>query len=185
MRNCAHCNEPIGREADFCPHCRTGLSPHPARPPEPLDQEGKASRRFIAGGIALLGLWAIAWFIIPWHFSGRKEEAEQMARDSLSQIQISLESYRSARGSYPPSLGSLREPVWTALKKAKSAHYAIQYTSGPLDFSQQITSYSLQARGQPAGFVNYFTDESGIYRSTTQNRDATKADPRIQSDNAP
>lgn len=183
MRTCPHCGEPIGVEADFCPHCRTDLAPHPAGSDEELQREGNPSRFFIAGGLALLGLWAIAWFVIPWHFSGRMEEAEMVARDSVSQVQGALDAHKSASGSYPPSLNGLPEPVWVAIKKARSAHYEIHYTPGPADASQRITTYTLTARGGPAGFANYFTDQSQIFHSTTQNREATIEDPRLKPDN--
>lgn len=185
MRTCPHCGEPIGLETDFCPHCRTDLSPHPAGSTEELQREGNPSRFFIAGGIALLGLWAIAWFVVPWHFSGRMEEAEAMARDSVSQVQVALETYKTEHDTYPPSLNGLPESVWVALKKARSAHYEIRYTPGPPDASQRITTYSLTARGGPPGFANYFTDQSQVFHSTTQNREATIQDPRLKPDNVP
>lgn len=185
MRTCPHCGEPIGLEADSCPHCRADLVPHPAGSAEELQREGNPSRLFIAGGIALLGLWAVAWFVIPWHFSGRMEEAEMIARDSVSQVQGALETYKSQHGTYPASLDGLPEPVWVALKKARSAHYEIRYSPGPPDSSRNVATYSLTARGKPAGFASYYTDQTQFFHSTTQSRDATAQDPRLKPDNTP
>lgn len=182
MRTCPKCGEPIGAGAEECPHCRADLTPHPAGAGENLEKSINPSRLFIAGGILLLGLWAMAWFIVPWHFSGRQLEAQELARDSLAQVQTAIDAYKTANGVYPASLGDLPEPAWLAIKKAKSAHYEIRYVRGGGESSGGAAGYTLAARARDKGFANYFTDETQVFRSTTENRDATKSDPAIRPD---
>ncbi len=180
MRTCPECDEPIGREAEECPHCGASFSPSGSETPGITDKETDSIKYFMAAGIFLLGLWALAWFVIPWHFSGRQDEAEVIVRDALASVQSGLSAYESANGTYPISMSSLGDTAIVAAKKAHSASYKLHYTPGPAGPDGRIHSYSLTSRASKSGYVNYYTDQSTIFRSTTQNRDATGADPPIK-----
>ena len=121
MRTCPECNEPIGLEAEDCPHCGASFSPSESETPGITDKETDSTKYFMAAGIILLGLWALAWFVIPWHFSGRQDEAEVIVRDALASVQTGLSAYESASGTYPSSLSSLGDTAIVAVKKAHSA----------------------------------------------------------------
>lgn len=180
MRTCPECDEPIGREADECPHCGANFSPSDSETPGITDKDADRTKYFLAAGIILLALWALAWFMIPWHFSGRPDEAEMMVRDALASVQTGLAAYDSANGTYPASLSSLGDTALVAVKKAHSARYSLRYIPGLAGADGRIHTYSLTSRSKMPGYVNYFTDQSTIFRSTTQNRDATAADPAIK-----
>lgn len=180
MRTCPECGEPIGRESEDCPHCGANFSPTESETPGITDAETDSTKYFMAAGIILLGLWALAWFVIPWHFSGRQDEAQVIVRDALASVQTGLGAYESANDTYPASLSSLGDTAIVAVKKARSAHYKLHYTPGTAGPDGRIHSYSLTSRSNISGYVNYYTDQSTIFRSTTQNRDATAADPPIK-----
>jgi hypothetical protein len=180
MRTCPECDEPIGREAEDCPHCGASFSPGESETPGITDKETDSTKYFMAAGIILLGLWALAWFVIPWHFSGRQDEAEVIVRDALASVQTGLAAYDSANGTYPASISSLGDTAIVAANKAHSARYSLRYVPGLAGADGRIHNYSLTSRSKTAGYVNYYTDQSTIFRSTTQNRDATAADPPIK-----
>ncbi len=130
MRTCPECDEPIGREAEDCPHCGASFSPGESETPGITDKETDSTKYFMAAGIILLGLWALAWFVIPWHFSGRQDEAEVIVRDALASVQTGLAAYDSANGTYPASISSLGDTAIVAAKKAHSARYSLRYVPG-------------------------------------------------------
>ncbi len=63
---------------------------------------------------------------------------------------------------------------------AQAEGYELQYTPGPSDANAAIRSYALEARPSNFGYRSFYTDLSGLVRSTTENRAATSSDPPIQ-----
>jgi hypothetical protein len=146
----------------------------------PVIRKSGAKRIIIACGILLATLGAVGWFAVPWHMSGSKAESEARARDALATIQETLAAYKSSEGSFPSSLETLGDAARGAAQKAQLGHYTLQYTPGKPDFDGRVKSYTLVARPGNFGYLNLYSDESGVLRATVEDRAATVQDPPIQ-----
>jgi hypothetical protein len=184
MYSCPECEKPINQASDVCPYCGADQK---ALAENELLQAGKTPRKpsyfrvVLVCGILLAILWAIAWFAVPWKLSGSKPEAEAHARDAMATIQQALATYQSSEGGYPSSLETLGESVQKAAQAAQFARYTLQYIPGKPADDNRITAYSLTARPGNFGYLSYYTDETGTFRSTREDRAATVQDPAINS----
>ena len=141
----------------------------------------KSTKRIVLFCAILLAiLWATAWFAVPWKMSGSRMEAESRARDAMSSIQQAINAYQASEGSYPASLESLGETVRKEAQAAQSSRYSLQYATGRPDAEGRVGSYTLTARPGNFGYLSYYTDESGIFRATRDDRAATVQDPAIK-----
>jgi hypothetical protein len=184
MYSCPECEQLINQASEVCPYCGAdqkaladtelllaGKTPKPAKT--------NYKRVAVVCGILLATLWAIAWFAVPWKLSGSKSEAEARAPESLATIQHAISTYEQSEGSAPPSLEALGDTVRKAAQSAQLAHYAVQYTPGKPDPSGRVTAYILTARAGNFGYRSFYTDESTIVRTTTEDRAATVQDPPL------
>ena len=131
-------------------------------------------------GVVLTILWAVAWFALPWRISGSKPDSEIHAREALATIQGVLTVYRESEGRFPASLDALGERVRVAEHRAKAAHYKLQYAPGKPAADGLVKSYTLVARSSNFGYLNFYTDESGVFRVTAEDRPATVQDPPLK-----
>lgn len=183
MYSCPECEQPINQASDVCPYC--GADQKALADAESLlsgkPTKKKSVKRIILVCVILLGiLWVTAWFAVPWKISGSKTEAESRARDAMVSIQQAINAYHASEGSFPPSLESLGDTVQKAAQAAQSSRYTLQYTPGRPNAEGRIGSYTLTARPGNFGFLSFYTDETGVFRATREDRAATVQDPVIK-----
>ena len=180
MYTCPECSQDVNETSETCPDCGADLSA-PARA-EFL--EAKKKYRYLTATVVWSAVititWAIAWFALPWMVSGAKPSAELRARETLAALQQGLAAYQAADGSYPRSLEVLGTRARQAAQSAQAVHYTLQYTSGNPDVDGRIRNYSLVARAANSGFLNFYTDQTGVFRATSENRPATAQDPPLK-----
>ncbi|MGH9747969.1 MAG: hypothetical protein ACRD59_17890 [Candidatus Acidiferrales bacterium] len=180
MYACRECEQPINSASEICPYCGADLTAAPAAgfdESAPPQKKSGAKRIVIACGILLITLGAVGWFAVPWRLSGSKVESETRARDALATIQESLAHYESSEAAFPASLEALGDTARGAAQKAQLGHYTLQYTPGKPDSEGRVKSYTLVARPGNFGYLNFYTDETGVLRATIEDRAATVQDP--------
>ena len=180
MFTCPECEQTINQATELCPYCGADLTARPAGEPGDAAKKPATKRIVLILGLVLAILWAIAWFALPWKLAGSKPEAEGRARDALASVQQALAAYQSSEGAFPSSLEGLGENVRAAAQRAQSVRYTIQYTPGQPDSSGRVKSYALTASSGNSGYLNFYTDESGIFHASVEHRPATVQDPPLQ-----
>ena len=180
MYTCRNCEKTTDQLTELCPFCGADLTT-PAKS-ESASPAKKASATLIILilAIVLTILWAVAWFVLPWRISGSKPDSEAHARDALAAIQGVLTVYQRSKGSFPSSLDGLGDRVRAAEQGAQTAHYTLQYTPGKQTADGLIKTYTLTARSRDTGYLNFYTDESGVFRATAEGRPATVQDPLLK-----
>jgi hypothetical protein len=177
MYTCRECEQTINQATEVCPYCGADLTAPPAGESVAPAKKSSPTRIILILGIVVAFLWAVAWFAVPWRITGSKLESEARARDALAAIQSVLAAYHASEGRFPASLDALGDRVRAAAQMAQSANYTLDYAPGKPDASGRIRSYALTARSGKFGYLNFYTDESGIFRATTEGRAATVQDP--------
>jgi hypothetical protein len=180
MYTCRNCEKTTGQATEVCPYCGAELTAPARSEPAAPAKKSSAPRISLILAIVLTILWAVAWFVLPWRISGSKPDSEAHARDALAAIQGVLTIYQGSRGSFPSSLDGLGDRVRAAEQRAQIAHYTLQYTPGKPTADGIIKSYTLTARSRNAGYLNFYTDESGVFRVTAEGRPATVQDPLLK-----
>lgn len=181
MYTCRDCEQPINQATEVCPYCGADLTelPFDLENLVALPRKKSAKKIVILWAIILLSLAAVAWFALPWRLAGSKPESEAHAAAAIAQLQQGLAAYQSSEGGFPSSLEPLGTRARDALQEAQSGRYTLQYTPGNPEPNGRVKTYSLTARAGNYGYLNFFTDETGILRATRENRPATAGDPRI------
>lgn len=180
MYTCRDCEQPINQATEVCPYCGADLTEVPFDIESLAAPRKKSAKKMvILWAIVLLGLVAIAWFALPWRLAGSKPESEAHGGAAITELQQALAAYQSTEGDFPSSLEPLGTRAHDALQEVQSGRYTLQYTPGNPESSGSIKTYALTARAGNYGYLNFFTDETGVIRATRENRTATAADPRI------
>lgn len=180
MYTCRNCEKTTDRATEVCPSCGVDFTA-PARIKSATPtKKSSATRITLILAIVLTILWGVAWFILPWRISGSKPDSEAHARDALAAVQRVLTVYGESKGSFPSSLDGLGDGVRAAEQGAQTAHYTLQYTPGKPTADGLIRSYTLTARSRETGYLNLYTDESGVFRATAEGRAATVQDPLLK-----
>ena len=177
MYTCRECEQTINQATEVCPYCGADLTSPTAEESAAPEKKSSPARIVIILGIVVAFLWAVAWFAVPWRITGSKLESEARARDALAAIQSVLAAYQASEGRFPASLDALGDRVRAAAQMAQSANYTLEYAPGKPDAAGRIPSYTLTARSGKFGYLNFYTDESGIFRVTGERRAATVQDP--------
>ncbi len=180
MKSCPKCQQTLDQATEVCPHCGVGLTAPASNESVGTSRKSNAPRATLILAIVVTVLWAVAWFALPWRFSGVKPDSQAHARDSLAAIQEVLTNYQRSEGGFPPSLDALGDRVRAAEQKAQSAHYTLQYTPGEPSPDGHIKSYALIASSRNSGYLNFYTDQSGVFRVTAEGRPATDQDPLLK-----
>ena len=183
MYSCPECEQPINQASEVCPYC--GADQKALADAESLlsgkpTKKKSVKRIILVCAILLAILWITAWFAVPWKISGSKTEAESRARDAMVSIQQAINVYHTSEGSFPSSLESLGDAVQKAAQAAQSSRYTLQYTPGRPDADGRVGGYTLTARPGNFGFLSFYTDETGVFRATREERAATVQDPPIE-----
>jgi hypothetical protein len=180
MDSCRACQQTLDQATEACPHCGAHLTASASSESVGTSRKPNAPRTTLILAIVLTVLWAVAWFALPWRFSGAKPDSQAHARDALAAIQEVLTNYHRSEGSFPPSLDALGDRVRAAEQKAESAHYTLQYTPGKPSPDGLIKNYALLASSRNSGYLNFYTDQSGVFRVTAEGRPATVRDPLLK-----
>jgi hypothetical protein len=112
--------------------------------------------------------------------AGSKPASESRAREALAALQEELAAWEASEGSYPRALEALGDRARQAEQAAQSVHYALQYTSGNPDVDGRIKSYTLVARAENFRLLNFYTDQTRVFRATREDRPATAQDPPLK-----
>jgi hypothetical protein len=181
MFTCRECENEINQATELCPHCGADLTAPiaGAEATKPKPTLGKILMRWgILLGVLLAAVWSFLWFVVPERQGNPTAQAEAHAAESLREIRAALVDFASAQGgAYPQRFEAVGERVRLAAQLAQSVNYQIQYTPGPVAADGMIRSFALQARAGNFGFRNFYMDDSGILRATTESRPATSEDP--------
>jgi hypothetical protein len=181
MYTCRECETEINQATEICPHCGADLTS------PPLGAEGQPAKPSLKKilirwgvllGVLLAAIWSFLWFVVPERQGNPTTAAESRAVQALQEVRAALSEYASAEGgAYPRQFEALGERAQAAAQLSQSAGYQLQYTPGPVEADSRIRTYTLQCRAGNYGFRSFFTDESGVLRSTRENRTATAQDP--------
>ncbi len=184
MYTCRECENEINQATEICPHCGADLTLPPGD-----DFVAKAkptvAKMLLRWGIlvsVLMGArWGFLWFIVPERTGNVTLHAESDAVTALGNVHDVLGAYAAAQsGTYPPTLEPLGAPARQAAQFAQSEGYQLQYTPGPAATDGGIHTYEMQARAENSGYRNFYTDNSGVIRTTSENRDANSLDPPVR-----
>ncbi len=181
MYTCRECENEVNQGTEICPQCGADLTLPPPGAEEPAKKPG-LRKILIRWGIlltVLLGaIWSFLWFIVPERQGNPTTQAETRAVQSLQDVRAALTEYASSQGgTYPRLFESLGDRGRTAAQLAQSTGYQIQYIPGPVEADGRIRTYALQARAGNYGFRSFYMDDSGLIRTTRENRAATAQDP--------
>jgi hypothetical protein len=184
MYTCRECEHEINQATEICPHCGTDLTLPIAGDEAP--RKKLTTRQILVRWAFLLAVvigcvWSFVWFVASPRAGGGAQQAEARAVQALDEVRALLVSYSAAQGgAYPKTLEPLGPLARQAAQMAQAEGYELQYTPGPSDANAAIRSYALEARPSNFGYRSFYTDLSGLVRSTTENRAATSSDPPIQ-----
>ena len=180
MYACHQCEQVINQASEVCPYCGADLTAPIGDAAGVPAKKPKLLKVALLWAIVLGCFWAIAWFALPWRMAGSKSGAELRARDALASIQQDLAAYQSSEGGYPASLEPLGDRARQAAQSAQSARYTLQYTAGNSGTSGHIESYGLVARAGNFGYLNFYVDQTGVTRATSEDRAANSQDPPLK-----
>ncbi|MGH9774877.1 MAG: hypothetical protein ACRD50_08000 [Candidatus Acidiferrales bacterium] len=179
MYVCPKCEQPINQASELCPYCGADLTPTPE------DESGQPAKKknplriVLLWGVLLGCLWAVVWFSLPLRYVNPAAQAESRARDALADVHSALATYAASEGTFPDSLEVLGARVRNDAQWAQSAGYILDYSAAAPGPDGRVQNYSLTARPGNYGYLNYFTDSTGVLRSTRENRPATALDPPL------
>jgi hypothetical protein len=184
MFTCPECEQAINQASAACPYCGADVTNAPDGSEFAnvgvQNKKITPARMAILLGIFLAILAATAWLALPWKISGTQPDAEAHGLEALGIIEQALTTYQGSEGGFPSSLEGLGDRVRFEAVEAQSAHYTMQYIPGKPDAEGRVKSYMLTARAGNFGYMNFYTDESGIIRGTRENRAAGVQDLPIK-----
>lgn len=180
MYTCPGCEQVIDQASDLCPGCGADLAVPAGSKFAKLKNKSSFLSATVLWSAILTILWAVAWFALPWHLAGSKPAAELRAREALAALQEGLESYKASAGSYPRTLDVLGDRERQAAQSTQSVHYSLKYKPGNPDIEGRIKNYTLVARAGDFRCLNFYTDQTRVFRATLEDRPATAQDPPLK-----
>ena len=125
----------------------------------------------------------VAAIAIPNLLRSKMEANQVSALGSLRTLNSACLSYATTYGGFPPSLNSLggegsgaapsataAQLIDTVLQNGQKYGYVFSYTTGGMDSSGDINSYTITANPVTPGTTGiryFFTDQSGVIRAET------------------
>jgi len=179
MYACPECESEINQASEVCPYCNADLTA-PRQAAGGPEKKSSLTKRLALWVIALGMLWGIAWLAVPWRMADSKSAAEVKARDALASLQSALAAYQASERTFPDSLEPLGDRARQAAQAAQSVHYSLQYAPAPPDSDGRVKSYTLLARAGNFGYLNFYTDETGVVHATVEDRPATSNDRALK-----
>jgi hypothetical protein len=178
MFTCPACDRTINPASEVCPYCQADLAP--ATPAKRGASQRRGLLFVLVGGALLIALiWGIVWFVLPRPNVPPHAEAEASAVAALRQVSTVVTAYEKREGGYPVSIEQVSGQAGGAFADAREEGYFLSYHSGKPGADGNIHSFILLARPAYYGYRNFYVDQTGVIRFTTENRPATKTDPPI------
>lgn len=182
MYTCRECETEINQATEVCPHCGADLT-------LPVGEEGERKKlslwqvllRWALLVAVLLGaLYSFLVFVVSPRAGRTELQAETQALTAMDDVRGALMQYATSQGAYPQLLEDLGPPAREAAQLAQSQGYMLAYAPAPPDADGAIHSYSLTARAGNYSYRSFYSDASGIVRSTRDDRDANALDPPVR-----
>lgn len=183
MYTCRECEHPLNQGTEICPYCGTDLTATVDAEAEQWGRKPGLWPVLVRWGMVLVpitaALWGFLWYVLPQRqLGGAALTPEAVALESMREIRLALASYASAQGSaFPPSLEVLEGRARGPAQNALGAGYRIEYVPGARASDGAIHNYVLLARPGQYGYRSFYTDETGVFRVTAENRPANSEDP--------
>ncbi len=181
MYLCPQCGEEINQGTEICPHCNLDLTLPAEGTVVPAPRSLRRVLTIWAVVIAVVagGLWGFLWFVLPEQKGDPAQRAENGAMAALNDLHAALAAFSAADPdhAYPPSLEALGDRARADAQLAQSVGYQLTYTAADPGADSVIRGYSISARAGNYGYRNFYLDESGMLRSTKENRAANSHDP--------
>ncbi|SRR6266851_1788550 len=131
----------------------------------------------ILAGIGCLA--GILWYNLGDPSASPASETAEVAAKSLRDVREALSTYMLSQGVYPATLDPLGDQVGQPLQSAYRAGYKIQYIPKPSTHNGSYGGFVIFARPENGHYLNFYIDESGVVRTTQENRPATERDPPL------
>ena len=176
MFTCPACDQPINQATEVCPYCGTNIAPVP--PAKRREQQRKGLLITMIGGLVLVGgIWAIIWIVLPKPNVAPPAVAEAGAIAALREAAAVVNSYARREGGYPNTIEQVSSRASAAFASARNQGYYLIYQAGSPGSDGSIHSFELLARPDYYGYRNFYIDQTGVIRATSENRPATVHDP--------
>lgn len=179
MYTCRECEHEINQATELCPFCGADLTVALGAEEVPKKKPSLA-KALVLWGLAIAFLWLMVWVALPLRMLNPTVQAEGRALEAMTNVRAALASYAQAQGAFPDALEALGNPARAAAQWAQTGGYQLQYAPGPPGPDDRVHNYSLSARAGNYGYRNFFSDETGIVRSTREDRAATSQDPPVK-----
>lgn len=178
MFTCPACEQPINQASEICPYCGADLAPAPAARRRNAQRKGLLVT--LVGSLILVGgIWAMVWFVLPHPNVPARAVAEAGAVASLRQVETVLNRYQRRQGTYPSTIDQVGGEAGAAYARVRSHGYSLVYQPAAPESDGDIHGFTLLARPDFFGYRNFYLDQSGVIRSTRDDRPATAHDPPI------
>jgi hypothetical protein len=175
MFTCPGCEQPINPASEICPYCGANLVPEPATTRRNKQKKGLVIT--LVGAVVFIGaIWAMVYLVLPKPDVPGHAEAEAGAVGALREAARVVTAYEKQQGSYPDTIDQVSATAAPAYSAAREEGYSLLYRPGPAGSDGNIHTFVLLARPEFYGYANFYIDQTGVVRSTLENRDATAHD---------
>jgi hypothetical protein len=178
MFTCPACEQPINSASEVCPYCGADVVPEPVKTRQKAQRKGLVLT-LIAAVIFIGAIWAMVWLVLPKPDVPARADAEAGAISALRQAARAVTAYEQRQGTYPNTIQQVSTQAAYAYAEARSEGYSLVYRPGPVGNDGNIHSFVLLARPEYYSYTHFYVDQTGVVRSTQQNRDANDRDPPI------
>jgi hypothetical protein len=180
MTACWYCLVLIEDGLKICPRCGGDQTP----PPETSENVRSLTSIFLICIIVTVAvacsLTGLLWYARLRYSNNLGNHEETTASKSLHDIRTALSQYALTSGDqYPSSLGMIGDQTAQPLQQAKTESYDVTYTPKSSGKDRAITGFELWANPRKPSHRSFYIDESGILRTTQENRPANDKDPPI------
>jgi hypothetical protein len=178
MFTCPSCDRPINPASELCPYCGEQVAPSSPGKRRRAQRQGLLIT-LVGSAIVVGGVWALVLFVMPRPSVPPRARAEANAVNSLERVAAAIVAYSKQDGSYPNSIEQVSSQTRPAFEDALAHGYHLVYRAGSAGNDGNIHTFVLLARPEYYGYSNFYADQTGVIRWTSQNRPATAQDPPI------
>lgn len=179
MFTCPGCERTINPASEVCPYCGADLVPEPLVIARRKAQYKGLVMTLVAAVVLVGAIWAMVWLVLPKPDVPSHAEAEASAVGALRQLASTLAAYKGQEGTFPGTIEQVSNQAMPAFSMAHREGYSLLYRPGPIGNDGSIHSFVLLARPEYYGYSNFYMDQTGVIRSTQENREATVHDSPI------
>lgn len=133
----------------------------------------------IGAAVFVVAIWAVVWLVLPKPDVPPHAQAEAGAISALREAAGAVSAYEERQGTYPNTIEEVSSQATAAYAAARTEGYTLLYRPGSPGSDGNIHTFVLLARPEYYGYANYYIDQTGVVRSTRQNRAATVHDRPI------